>query len=392
MRQIVFLLAVIASFMPTLCSAAESRISVPLWGNLLLPQAAADWLPSVNDWVVVRGMNEAFGDGFQVHLTDQNILIRFDTDKLPADWNNWCDTIGRFTVVAAPDAVARQNQRFGLHLPEAVDPRKPLVILVHGLDGDRTCCEDLARLLNRDGFQTAFFAYPAERPLSESSELFARHMELLHAHFPSMRIDLVTESMGGLIARKYVEGSGYTGGVDHFILIAPPNSGSSWTPLSLLLKLGVNGWKWEHDPDWSAAWMVTEGICQAADDLRPESKFLAELNSRPRRNGVQYTIIAGERPVQYRLAAETLDWCGNLMNERVAGWWGFRQMKSATDIASRQLRGRIGTDDGPVSLPSAELAGVSDFQVIPADHVSLYESIDGQPPAAWPVVRDRLGK
>jgi hypothetical protein len=178
MRQIVFLLAVIASFMPTLCSAAESRISVPLWGNLILPQAAQDWLPSVNDWIVVRGMNEAFGDGFQVHLTDQKLLIRFDTDKLPADWDNWCDALGRFTVVAAPKAVARQNQRFGLHLPVAIDPRKPLVILIHGMDGDRGCCEDVAKLLNRDNFQTAFFAYPAERPLAESAELFSRSFHL----------------------------------------------------------------------------------------------------------------------------------------------------------------------------------------------------------------------
>jgi hypothetical protein len=38
------------------------------------------------------------------------------------------------------------------------------------------------------------------------------------------------------------------------------------------------------------------------------------------------------------------------------------------------------------------LAGVTDFQTVTADHRALYESIDDQTPAAWPVIRDRLSK
>jgi hypothetical protein len=372
-------------FLPAFCIAGESRISLPLW------DAGVD-LQSINDWTIVRGLNSALGEGFNAVVTNGALVIRFDAEKWPGDWDQSCDALGRFTDVAAPDAVAKQNVRLGMHLPRVIDPRRPLVILVHGLDGDRGCCSDLAGLVNGAGFQTAYFAYRAERPLEESSAFFSREMRLLGERYPSMRIDLVTESMGGLVARKYVEGPEYAGGVDYFILIAPPNGGSTWTPYAFLLKLTVNGWKWRNDPDWSPAWMITEGICQAAEDLRPGSTFLAELNARPLRDGVRYTIVAGERPVQYRVAAEMMEWPGEMVGDRVGSWWGFRQIKAAANDESRRLLGEIGDDDGPVSLASTRLADVGDFVVVAADHVALYESIDGQAPAAWPVVRDRLSK
>jgi hypothetical protein len=403
MRQVVLIL-LLALFLPGACVAAESRISLPLRdGCLSLAQIqeaiglAPTWdvgidLRSINDSTLMRGLNSALGDGFNAIVTGQALVIRFDADKLPGDWDQSCDALGRFTDVAAPDAVARQNLRLGMHLPPVVDPHRPLVILVHGLDGDRGCCADLANLLNRSGFQTAYFAYRAERPLDESSALFSREMRLLGERYPSMQIDLVTESMGGLVARKYVEGPEYAGGVDHFIMIAPPNGGSTWTPYAFLLKLTVNTWKWQHDPDWSLAWIVTEGICQSAEDLRPDSKFLTDLNSQPRRSRVRYTIVAGERPVEYRIAAEMLNWSAEIIGGRVGNWWGFQQIKAAAGDESRQLLSEVGDDDGPVSLASTRLSGVSDFSVLPADHVALYESIDGESPAAWPVVRDRLSK
>jgi pimeloyl-ACP methyl ester carboxylesterase len=388
----VFLIALTVVFLPGVCPAAQSRISVPLRDGCLSFMDLGVDLRGINDWTLVRGINSALGDGFHASVTDQRLVIGFDADKLPRDWNESCDALCRFTDVAAPEAVARQRLRFGLHLPRVVDPQRPLVVLIHGLDGDRACCDDLAKLIESDGFQTAYFGYPAERPLDESAELFARHMRLLREQFPTMRVDIVSESMGGLVARKYVEGPRYAGGVDHFIMIAPPNEGSTWTPYSFVLKLGVNAWRWRHDPEWSPAWMITEGICQAAGDLRPESKFLSELNDRPRRDGVRYTIIAGERPLQYRFAAEMLDWSGDLIGDRVGSWWGFRQIKSAAIDESQQLLSETGDDDGPVSITSTHLAGVADFSVLPADHLALYESFDGEPPAAWPVVRDRLSK
>ena len=254
--KITVLAALMAFFVPGvcqsgLCRAAELDISVPLQNGrislvqlrhalaseLHLPDLAVEGFAGVNvdidvrgvnGWLVARAVNGALGDGFHLAVDDDAMRIRVDTAKLPANWDQSCDAVESFTRIAAPEATARQARRFGLHLPRIVDSKMPMVVLIHGLDGNGGSCGDLAELLRRGGYQTATFVYPTERPLEENAELLARHMSALREEFPELRIDLVTESMGGLIARRYVEGPGYAGGVDHFILIAPPNEGSTW--------------------------------------------------------------------------------------------------------------------------------------------------------------------
>lgn len=347
-------------------------------------------LRGVAGWVIVRGLNTALGDGFHLSVTPNALIVQFDPDKLPRDWDQTADALGRFTEVAAPEATARQNARFGLHFSGAIDPQKPMVVLVHGLEGDAASCGDLAKLLNSSGYQTAFFAYPGERSAARNAALFAQQMIALHQQYPKVRVDLVTESMGALLARDYVEGPEYLGGVDHLIMIAPPNGGSRWAPYSILLKLAVNSADWWSDPQWSPAWMITEGIGQSMGDLMPNSHFLNDLNSRPRRAGVDYTIVAGDRPPGFRYEAKLLEISGWLIPDGVRGAWGVRQIDQSIQSRSRRLLDQISDGDGPVNLDSARLAGVSDFVVVAADHVALYESVDGQPPAAWPTIRDRL--
>jgi len=398
---------------PGACLAAEFSVSIPLkegrlstanlqdtvQSGLHLPPTVVDFLPNlyvevdlrgINDRLPVRAVNRALGDAFDLTVADDALMLRFDPRNLPRDWEQTCDALDRFTQVTAPQATARLNRRFGLHLPRVVNSRSTLVVLIHGLDGSSASCADLAGLLRGDGFQTATFAYPSERPLEESAALFTSNMLALHERFPDLKVDLVAESMGGLIARRYVEGAQYAGGVDHFILIAPPNSGSTWTKGSPVLKLIVNSVRWMHDPEWSPAWMITEGICQASADLRPDSRFLLELNSQPRRGSIRYTIIAGDRPAYYRFEAKLLEYCGDLAGGRVAGWWGVGPASNAMESGRQWLLRQRTENDGPVALQSARLAGVSDFITLPVDHLALYETVDGQPPAAWPIIHNRL--
>ncbi len=403
----------IAFFVPGACLAAEMDVSIPLQDDRLgiiqlrqtleselhLPKSVLDGLPDldvaidirgVNGLMLVRAVNGALGDGFHLAVDDDALHISFDPEKLPGNWDQTCDALNRFTRIAAPEATARQERRFGLHLPRVVDPKIPMVVLIHGLDGDGGSCGDLANLLRGDGFQTATFVYPTERPIAENVELFTRHMSALREQFPDLRIDLVAESMGGLLARRYVEGSDYAGGVDHFILIAPPNEGSSWISAGWILKLIVNAASWKSDPEWSPAWMVTEGICQEACDLRPQSSFLFSLNSQPRRSDVRYTIIAGDRPAAYRYEAKLLAIPSVVLGGQISQWWGVRQVEQAIQSERQQLLSRTGASDGPVTLGSARLAGVTDFVAVPADHIALFESVDGRPPAAWPIIHNRL--
>ena len=69
---------------------------------------------------------------------------------------------------------------------------------------------------------------------------------------------------------------------------------------------------------------------------------------------------------------------------------GISASGGAIQSEREQLLSRTGASDGPVTLGSAGLAGVADFVAVPADHIALFESVDGQPPAAWPVIHNRL--
>jgi hypothetical protein len=137
--------------------------------------------------------------------------------------------------------------------------------------------------------------------------------------------------------------------------------------------------------------MITDGLGEAGGDLKPRSKFLKALNARGRRDGVKYTIIAGNQHPARRVTANCLDRTADWIPNRVSNWWGFRQTKDKLEDTAGRMRQR-GDSDGPVSVKSCRLTGVDDFVVVAADHVSLYYPINGNPPAAWDTIRDRLNQ
>jgi pimeloyl-ACP methyl ester carboxylesterase len=313
-----------------------------------------------------------------------------------AAWNgiNWDaanDILDNLSWKFYRHPLAMQERSWGLFLPGKIDPSRPLVILVHGMDGDQGSCLDMQKLLEGQRLQTATFSYPGEERLSRSSHRLGENLQALRETFPGLKVDLVTQSMGGLIARDYIEGDEYAGGVDRLIMVCPPNGGSEWAKLAPVSKVAVNEWRWRHDPEWNVAWMIGEGLCEAGWDLNPDSGFLCELNQRERRAGVKYTIVAGNEPVGDRVAADVLDVAGNALPVAMDETWPSKSLRQAALIWAGELRMKIGKSDGPVSLASAGLAGVSDVVVLHADHVALFESVDGREPAAWLVVMNRLG-
>ena len=129
---------------------------------------------------------------------------------------------------ANPEAMQRQASHWGLFLPEKLDASRPLVILIHGLDSDREMLQPMGDLIQCDGFQVGYFCYPGDQPVDDSAATFGQKLAALHSQYPSLKINIIAHSMGGLVTRAYIEQDRYAGGVDRLIMIGTPNAGSGW--------------------------------------------------------------------------------------------------------------------------------------------------------------------
>jgi pimeloyl-ACP methyl ester carboxylesterase len=285
-------------------------------------------------------------------------------------------------------ARADQEKNWGLKVPADLNAHRPLAVMIHGLDSNNGVWFEMAKLLEAQHWQVAYFSYPSDGPIQDGADRLAKEMAALHAKFPTLRVSLIGHSMGSLVARAYIEGDAYAGQVDHFIAIAPPNHGSPWTRERFLLEAHEQYWAWRSYKDWSPLWMFTDGHGEAADDLKPDSKFLKTLNARPRRAGVKYTIIAGDHNILSRFGANgvaSVEWC--LPDKNI---WGIRQARGGLQKAQAKLRDQTSDSDGVVPIASTQLDGVTDFVRLHADHNTLAMSHKGAPPAAWEAVRERL--
>jgi pimeloyl-ACP methyl ester carboxylesterase len=347
-------------------------------------------LSSLQGCDFVDALNAAMADGGHVALDNDQLVLDVDPHKLPHNMDAIKHAIEVFTAVAAPNATANQRRTYGLSLPVHVDPTAPMVVLVHGLDCNRSNWYAMADLLASNGYQVAYFCYPSDGPIADSAALFAKHMRAVRETYPDMPLDIVAHSMGGLVARAYVEGDDYAGNVKHLILLGTPNMGSRWAEYRIALEWQEHLNLRRHDPHWSPTWMITDGLGEAGHDLKPTSAFLRDLNAHPRRAGVAYTIVAGNQNPIGPMAASAIDRVANVAPKRIANWWGIRQTehflhKEAVNVADHAFK-----SDGPVAVKSTRLAGVDDYVVVPADHNALYLPNGSNPPAAWPIVRDRL--
>jgi pimeloyl-ACP methyl ester carboxylesterase len=346
----------------------------------------------------VEALNHALGDGCRISVCGDELLLHVDREKLPTDWDATKVAVRVFTAYAAPENTAAQQRRYGLFLPPNFDESRAvtggrIVILIHGLDSGPDIWGCLGPRLECEGYQVAYFNYPAAQGIADSAELFAQHVAALRQTFPGLKVDVVAHSMGSLVARAYVEGPHYADGdIDHLLLLAPPNHGSSWAGAEWALKLTRHCDLCMHDPDWHWTWIITDGLGEAARDLKPKSEFLKQLNYRPRRAGVKYTIIAGNQGPGWRLAAGAVAAPADWVPDRAADWWGIRHTRHGLQHCSDSLRSHTGKSDGPVKVKSARLDGVTDFVLLPADHAAMYCAVAGKPPAAWDTIRDRLAR
>jgi pimeloyl-ACP methyl ester carboxylesterase len=155
--------------------------------------------------------------------------------------------------------------------PRRESPRTPrrrdqrTVVLLPGYLANRATLLPLAGYLRARGVSSLTYEYDSRHGI-ERAAIGLR--EFLRRHVRGGRIDLVGHSLGGLIARTYLQELGGARRVDRCITLGTPHRGT-----------------------YNAYWLTS----RVARELRPDSPLLARLEaSRPNAASVRFTsIVAG---------------------------------------------------------------------------------------------------
>ncbi len=348
----------------------------------------------------VSGLTGALGRTFLEESLGPRLKVAFRADSVEIGWEQEDDREALASRVREVAFQARsqavRDMRYGLRARASYQPSnraRPTVCLVHGMNSSSGGFVHLIPLIEAEGYGVVLYDYPFDRDLDLSTDQFTRDWTAFRERTgDELEWIILSHSMGGLLARAYVEGESYRGDVSDLILIAPPNQGSAIAELQPLMQWirasQVFGGAKDRRKTGGLV-TVREGLGAAADDLVPGSDFLKKLNSKPLRSGVRYHILAGNQGfldkatrIQIESQLSKVGRAGGLIGglSRIA----LGSMHAALDEVSD------GTGDGCVSLASTRLEGVAEHRVIPVNHVELIRGPllfpEAGPVACWPVV------
>jgi hypothetical protein len=160
-------------------------------------------------------------------------------------------------------------------------PQPPLpVVLVHGWQDSEIVEESqfkyMARWLERDGFDVSYATdINPERNLYRNAQKLKETIERAKADSGASQVSLIAHSMGGLVARAYVESALYGGDVAQVFMLGTPQAGLDLWYGYLLRQVVRN-----------------PGL-PSLRELAPEHMLLFNRTHRPRPD-VPYFLIAGD--------------------------------------------------------------------------------------------------
>ncbi|HWB08201.1 MAG TPA: hypothetical protein VG826_03210 [Pirellulales bacterium] len=271
----------------------------------------------------------------------------------------------------------RSERKYGLDWTDGNRPaaNQEAVVVVHGLGSSPEYHVSLTNDLRRAGFRVGHVSYPGDEPLDDSARLLSSELKRLRKEQPNMRLRLVTLSMGGLVTRWVLEDAALDpGNVVQLVMVAAPNHGSALAYCAF----GLQIWQFLDDPKSRTAAQrfydtVEDGLCEASDDLRPDSDFLAQLNALPRNPRVRYSLLLGTGAPLSQHAVDDLRDHVAQARER------YRFVQLLGPKIDRVLDDPdelvYGKGDGVVAVKRGRLEGVEDTVLLGFNHLSI-----GQPP------------
>ncbi|MFJ2936212.1 lipase family alpha/beta hydrolase [Streptomyces sp. NPDC087219] len=118
--------------------------------------------------------------------------------------------------------------------PPSVTPGRRPVVLLHGFVDNRSVFVVLRRSLGRSGRDCveSLNYSPLTCDLRAAAELLGRRVDEIRARTGHAEVDIVGHSLGGLIARYYVQRLGGDSRVRTLVTLGTPHSGTSVAPLA----------------------------------------------------------------------------------------------------------------------------------------------------------------
>ena len=376
----------VAEIISRLAKASGVAFEVPPAGLTLSTQGLAGPLTRTF-------LSEVLGPEVSITFRPGVMVMTFDERILAAGMRN--EWLGRLKNLGDRAAEAgRRRQSYGMHALASFrpnDPTRPTVCLIHGLNSSSAGFVHVIPLLEEAGYGIVVYDYPYNQKLGESCGIFVRDWAAFRRQAQDrLPWSIVGHSMGTLLARALIEDDAtWRGDVSSLIMIAPVNQGSQLAKVQTIMQMS-KGLKAINGKDATKAMLsLADGLGQAAEDMLPGSAFLKALNRRPRRAGVAYHVLAGDRGFLTREEREQIEGRVELVTQN-AGIFGRLTRAATADLPDLLNELTDGTGDGCIAVERTRLDGVADHVVIHANHVELVRGPllypDPGPVACMPVV------
>jgi len=117
--------------------------------------------------------------------------------------------------------------------PEAA-AQQPPVILLHGLFQNRSCLFWIQSRLRASGYQHIIsINTPPWRDLESLTEVLAKKVDELRIRLKIDKVIMIGHSMGGIIARNYIQNRGGAANVAQLVTLGSPHHGSKLAPFAI---------------------------------------------------------------------------------------------------------------------------------------------------------------
>lgn len=163
----------------------------------------------------------------------------------------------------------------GFYLTEPWDSsvNKPLLLLVHGINGSPKNFASLLELLDTSEFRVALYHYPSGMSIDDSAYILSQTINDMLIRQPQQDYLVVAHSMGGLVAKRFIHmqaRAGQSSALRQFVSMSSPWLGHKVAETGL-----------EYAPVVAPVW----------EDIAPSSEFIRLLGDFQLPEHIDYTLL-----------------------------------------------------------------------------------------------------